>query len=302
MSSRTKIPKARTSDKSDLPFSRTRYFNLFEKYIFPEILEEHWKTNYEYRDKEKKWTEASLWVDAFIPVGKKVGESKTVNEVTNCCLIPQPLWFWDIILSLYLLKVPEHKTYSQMIRNLYTLIEKAGVNNKTYDNMTGLQWKFLDDLYKGGIHKLTFLQDPVKSLVQVKNVQFLFHVFGEKCQNDLVLSMPKIQEQMQKCTKDVCDKVLPILGLTYDEYELIYDLPGATIPITINDHRKEESQLAKTNPSGCWNPRSIAPTKEQLEKFMEEEKSFLQECAEEAELPRKTPSPEDPLDDPDLND
>lgn len=202
-------------------FSQHTMINLFEKYIFPNILEKYWELIVKKRTEDDHWPEVAPFVDAFkLSTKKDSPEGKPYPVVA--CLIPKPLWFWDIILSLYLVYKPDiYKDFPTMAKMIHENVEAFGINPKDYENMDIIHWMHLDCLRSGDKKKILFLQDPIRCLVQIRNVMFLYSAYKEDIfspDGDVFKKEETIVE-MNKCTKDVCDQVMPILGLTYEEYE-----------------------------------------------------------------------------------
>lgn len=147
---------------------------------------------------------------------------KVPVEIVMICTVPDPIFFWDAVLSAYHLYAPEiYPSASSMVRHIYRCIEIQQINPIThYTNITNYHWAYLDDLRdcRRGLQLIAGGTSTLFWLIQMKTAHFAWTNLGESMfKFPETLTNPKFQAALSEALHIMVNEAVKILGLDDNE-------------------------------------------------------------------------------------
>lgn len=236
------------------PSLQKRFWKVFTQVVFPFVLEEYWRQVFEQRNRKNSWSPLGLFRDLFklAPNASRSSFNKkgvaVSGEMTFTCVVPKPLFFWDLVLSMYMVARPDVFHSAEFLAaTIHGFIQKCGIDPRTFQNFDPGHLKYLDDLRLGKRH-LEFFEDPPLAVAKARLILASLPHIRADSDGD-----PEVIAQMWSDSPEIA-KMLDRLGA--DTQVLVMD---------IMDHSDSDSDDDKPDPEP-----EPEKTSEQLEQLASE--------------------------------
>lgn len=200
---------------------------VVERICFPDLLERYWENAYNHRETQKLWNENSIFFDSFKLWGKQ--QTETTGEGGVICMIPANREFWDIIVGIYALKVPEFKdsprlACQSLMRNLQKLLANHSVEGEFFKNFGVDQLRYITDPDEDNQGNF-FLESPFLCVAALKLKVWIMIIPKPVKPEDLKKYTDKVPEWFQQIYDDTKSKFekldcYPVLEKTVISFEL----------------------------------------------------------------------------------